>query len=85
MSVKNAGKRCNKVAPAFKGSKMTLAGDIWEGFTEEVASALGPGGHAGLDCVVMRNSRHCGRLMGETFGGRGAFWCPLSKSDLGSY
>ena len=32
MSVKNAGKRCYKVATAFKGSKMTVAGDIWENF-----------------------------------------------------
>lgn len=82
--MKNAGERCNKVATVFKGSRMTLAGDIWESFVEEVVSVSGPGGHAALDCVVMEKGRHCDRLMAETFGGRGIFWCPLPKSDLGS-
>lgn len=85
MSVKNAGKRCYKVATAFKGSKMTVAGDIWENFMEEVASALNPGEQAALDCMGMGNGRHCGRLMGETFGGRDTSQCPRPKSDLGRY
>lgn len=44
---------------------------------------MNPKEQAELDCVGMGNGRHCGRLMGETFGGRDTSQCPLPKSDLG--
>lgn len=65
----------------FKGSKMTVAGHL--------GKLHGGGGicsesweQAALDCMGMGNGRHCGRLMGETFGGKRHFSVPCAHIRL---
>lgn len=78
MSVKNAGKRCYKSVHNVQRQQDDCGWGHLESFMEVVASALNPGEQAALNCMGMGNGRHCGRLMGETFGGRRQLLrCPL--------